>query len=148
MHLKNACDQLADCGVPLALVHGDFTGGNIQVSTERCVFIDWAEAYLSHPFVTFEYLLVHLPKEGVNQDRWCKALTDTYLWRWQGLIPSSAAQEALRLTPLIALLSHALPSPNDSSREKIDVPEFGKYIRSLSRRMWKEAQQIRRAAVA
>jgi hypothetical protein len=148
MHLKDACDQLADCGVPLALVHGDFTGGNIQVSTERCVFIDWAEAYLSHPFVTFEYLLVHLPKERVNQDLWRKALTETYLRRWQEVIPWGAAQEALRLTPLIALLSHALPSSSDDSREKIEVPEFGKYLRSLSRRMWNEAQQIRRASVA
>jgi len=54
--LKEVCVHLKDLGFPDTLGHLDFNPGNIIAGSDRCVFLDWAEAYVGHPFLTFEYL--------------------------------------------------------------------------------------------
>ena len=58
--IKETLSLLATRGIPDALNHLDLNPGNIFVSGDRCTFIDWAEAAIGHPFLTFQYLLEHL----------------------------------------------------------------------------------------
>ena len=39
--------------------HMDLNPGNIFVTSERAVFLDWAEAFVGSPLFSFEYLLQH-----------------------------------------------------------------------------------------
>ena len=58
--LQTALEALDALGIPETLGHLDLNPGNIVASPDRCVFLDWAEAYLGNPFFTFQYLLEHL----------------------------------------------------------------------------------------
>src|SRR5262249_3333405 len=51
--IKDACRRLDELGFPDTLGHLDFNPGNILLSPTRCVFLDWAEAYVGPPFLTF-----------------------------------------------------------------------------------------------
>ena len=57
--VQDALAVLEDTGIPTTLGHMDINPGNIVCSPTGCVFLDWAEAFVGHPFLTFEYLLEH-----------------------------------------------------------------------------------------
>jgi len=48
--LQEAISVLQDFGFPETLGHIDFNPGNILITPARCVFLDWAEACVTHPF--------------------------------------------------------------------------------------------------
>ena len=48
-----------DLVIPDALGHLDLNPGNVIVSEGQCVFLDWAEAFVGHPFFSFQYLVEH-----------------------------------------------------------------------------------------
>lgn len=52
--LKESFSLLQSFGFPDTLGHIDCNPGNILVSTEQCVFLDWAEGCVSNPLITFE----------------------------------------------------------------------------------------------
>lgn len=60
--IKEGLAEISRLGVPDALVHRDLSGGNIQISTHHCHFIDWAQACVSCPFICSEYLRAHFVK--------------------------------------------------------------------------------------
>ncbi len=53
--LKEACSLLQSFALPDTIGHIDFNPGNILVSPDRCIFLDWAEGCVTHPVITFEY---------------------------------------------------------------------------------------------
>ncbi len=57
--VQDALTVLEETGIPTTLGHLDINPGNIVCSPTGCVFLDWAEAFVGHPFLTFEYLLEH-----------------------------------------------------------------------------------------
>ena len=84
--LKDALHCLDALQIPDTLGHSDFNPGNILVGSERCVFIDWAEAHISHPFLTFEYLMSHLKKDHSQLMRFEDELRSSYARRWQATL--------------------------------------------------------------
>src|SRR5262249_15698828 len=60
--LEDALHCLGALRIPDTLGHSDFNPGNILIGSDQCRFIDWAEAYIGHPFLTFEYFMSHLRK--------------------------------------------------------------------------------------
>src|SRR5262249_1784741 len=52
--LKEALTEWTALPVPDTLGHLDFNPGNVLCSSERCIFLDWAEAYVGPPFMTIE----------------------------------------------------------------------------------------------
>src|SRR6266481_2424904 len=83
--LKNALCCLESLGIPDTLGHSDFNPGNILVGSQRCVFIDWAEAHIGHPFLTFEYLISHLRKDYPELVRFEDTIRSSYVQRWQSV---------------------------------------------------------------
>lgn len=55
---EDVCSYMGGLGLPDTVLHADMNLGNILVADERCVFIDWCEAYVGNPLVTFEHLLL------------------------------------------------------------------------------------------
>jgi Phosphotransferase enzyme family len=55
--IDRALAVLNSAGIPDCLGHLDPNPGNFLVSGQSCTILDWAEAYIGHPFFSFEYLL-------------------------------------------------------------------------------------------
>ena len=138
--LKEACIFLAELDLPDTLGHMDFNPGNICGSSTGCVFLDWAEAYVGHPFYTFEYLREQLSRNQPDKKAWQSEVTSWYLDPWISLVSADVATRALEVTPLVAVLAYALSNNTWQDAERVENPKLAGYFRSLVRRMQREAQ--------
>jgi len=145
--LKNALCCLESLGFPDTLGHSDFNPGNILVGSERCVFIDWAEGHVSHPFLTFEYLISHLRKDYPSLVRFEDPIRSSYAQRWESVSLSEHVSEAFLFSPLVAVFAYAVAGNSWREPERLEIPQVPGYLRSLTRRMKKEADSVQRRRV-
>jgi hypothetical protein len=138
--MKEACICLATIGLPNTLGHMDFNPGNICGSSTGCVFLDWAEAYVGHPFYTFEYLREQLSRNHPDKKAWQSEVTSCYLDSWISLASVDVATRALEVTPLVAVLAYALSNSTWQDSARLENPKIAGYFRSLVRRMKREAE--------
>lgn len=141
--LKQACACLAESELPETLGHMDFNPGNIIASPSGCVFLDWAEAYVGHPFFTFEYLREHLGRNHPGQETWKSEVTSCYLKPWASLNSSEQASRAIEITPLLAVLAYALSNNAWRDQETLQDSGLAAYFRSLTRRMQREVRLLK-----
>lgn len=139
-HIDDALAVVDHC-IPEALGHLDPNPGNIMIAPGRCVFLDWAEGYVGHPFYTFEYLLEHLRRAFGDDKQLTQELIKSYAAEWQATVSSSAVSDALVVTPLLAVFAYAIGSGLAWDSESLGQPPFAGYLRSLARRMNREANQ-------
>jgi hypothetical protein len=142
--IKNALCCLEAVGIPDTLGHSDFNPGNILVGSERCVFIDWVEAHVSHPFLTFEYLVSHLRKGYPALTRFEDTIRSSYVQRWQSVALPEHVSEAFLFSPLVAVFAYAVAGNSWREPERLEIPQVPGYLRSLTRRMKQEADSIQR----
>jgi hypothetical protein len=140
--IKETLSLLAASGIPDALNHLDLNPGNIFVSGDRCTFIDWAEAAIGHPFLTFQYLLEHLVRLRPDHADRREELVSPYASQWQHFAPPSAVSHSLALTPLIAVFAYAVSTGTWREPETFASPRASGYFRSLVRRMKREADAL------
>jgi hypothetical protein len=122
------------------LGHMDFNPGNVIGSPDGCVFLDWAEAYVGHPFFTFEYLREHLFRSHPVQNAWQSQVTSCYLEPWSAFGSMDEASRPLEITPLLAVFAYALSNNTWQDSNRLQNPKIAGYFRSLVRRMQREAQ--------
>jgi hypothetical protein len=139
--LKWALLELDEIGIPGTLGHLDFNPGNVLVRQERCVFLDWAEACVGHPFITFHYLLAHLRKLLPERASWESAITAAYVNSWASLVSREKIARSLGPARLVAVFAYAaaivgLYGPKDL------YPRAAAYLRSLTRHMKREADAL------
>jgi hypothetical protein len=133
---------LEELGIPDALGHLDLNAGNIIVSENGYVFVDWAEAYVGHPFLSFEYLLEHF-RHAIGADVAREAeLVRSYNAPWEQVLPADVIAEALTLAPLAAVFAYAAGIDGWRNQERPIEPKAAGYFRSLARRMHREATQL------
>src|SRR5262249_1106235 len=108
VQMNDACTGLAEIGLPDTLGHLDFNAGNIVDSSEGCVFLDWAEAYVGHPFFTFEYLGEHLARAHPAESAWQSQVTSCYLEQWKSVASPEQISQTLEITPLVAVFAYAV----------------------------------------
>jgi len=140
--IKEILSLLAASGIPDALNHLDLNPGNIFVSGDRCTFIDWAEAAVGHPFLTFQYLLEHLTRLRPDHADRREELVSAYASPWQRFAPPSAASHSLALAPLIAVFAYAVSAGTWREPETVASPRTAGYFRGLVRRMKREADAL------
>jgi len=138
--IADALGCIEEYGFPDALGHLDPNPGNILVAAKQCAFLDWAEAYVGHPFYTFEYLLEHFRRAGNTDEALQQQLTDSYVEKWKQLLSPVVIAESLAVAPLLAAFVYAVALTRDSQR--LQDPKTAAYLRSLARRMSREANQI------
>ncbi|MHB8527259.1 MAG: phosphotransferase [Candidatus Acidiferrales bacterium] len=141
--LKDACSALYDLALPNTLGHIDFNPGNILVSPEACVFLDWAEACVANPLITFAYLREHSQRQSLEATRSVEGITAAYLQPWQSFISPSDLMSGMALSSLVAVFAYAVSGSAWRSSEALRDPALAGYLRSLTRRMHRDAAGIR-----
>ena len=145
--IKQSLSALEDIHLPQALGHLDPNPGNIFVSERHVTFLDWAEAYIGNPFLSFQYMLEHFRREvSSDPDVTCK-LTNAYLQRWQPIISSKNVRDVLEHTPLVAVFVYAAADGFWQDPNQLRNLRFAAYLRSLTRRMYREAKLMQRTYV-
>ena len=140
--IKEILSILAASGIPETLNHLDLNPGNIFVSGDSCTFIDWAEAAIGHPFLTFQYLLEHLTRLRPDLADRRQELVSAYASRWQRFASTDAVSHSLALAPLIAVFAYAVSTNAWREPETFASPSAAGYFRSLVRRMKREADAL------
>ena len=145
-HLKEQIKEtlclFAATRIPDALNHLDFNPGNIFISGGRCTFIDWTEAAIGHPFLTFQYLLEHLARLRPDNASRNQELASVYTSPWKSLASSFAISKALAVVPLAAVFAHAVSAGAWRDSQTFANPRTAGYFRSLVRRMKREADTL------
>ena len=140
--LRESCALLESFDLPDTLGHTDCNPGNILVSEGRCVFLDWSEACVTNPLLTFQYLREYLGRSGIEEPAGGEWLAAAYLRPWARLCSRTDLRRALELTPLIAVFAYALANDSWRSVDPRGNPELAGYYRSLARRMYREAIEV------
>jgi phosphotransferase family enzyme len=139
--LKEACSLLQSFSLPDTIGHIDFNPGNIMVSPERCVFLDWAEGCVTNPLLTLEYLRQHVGRSAIREPSAVERLFAAYVRPWISFYSPDDLRRALTLSPLVAVFVYAVSNDSWRSPDAIHNPSLAGYFRSLTRRMYREAIQ-------
>ena len=143
LQLTEALREMEAAAIPDALNHFDLNPGNAIVYRGECRFLDWAEAAIGNPFFSFEYLRQHFARalgDGADEQM---EFHKTYVNVWRTFLSHRAVERALELVPLIAPFAFAATLPwNDALRNA--KSERAGFLRSLARRMHREAEQLTR----
>jgi Ser/Thr protein kinase RdoA (MazF antagonist) len=140
--LKKAFGGLKRCGIPDTLGHLDPNPGNVLVCSPDVCFLDWAEACVSHPFVTFEFLCQHTRRRFVGDPTAIETLTRGYLKPWRRMFHPQALASAMALIPVVAVFVYALADNRWSSPDTSQNHTLAGYFRSLTRKAYRQATQI------
>ena len=139
--IQSALDALEALGIPETLGHLDLNPGNIIVSPRHCTFLDWSEAYVGNPFFSFAYLLEHLRRTSGTDSAVETKLVEAYCAQWEQVVLPSVVAEGLALAPLLAVFAYAAGSNAWEDTERLQPAAAG-YLRSLTRRMTREANEL------
>ncbi len=94
--------EIAACGLPDSLVHGDFHPGNHRGTDSMVVLLDWGDSGVGHPLLDQTAFLEHVP----TQDH--AAVQDHWSARWREAAPHSDPQRATELLAPIASARQAV----------------------------------------
>jgi hypothetical protein len=142
--LKDALHCMTALQIPETLGHGDFNPGNIIVSSERCMFIDWAEGHVGHPFLTFEYFMAHIRKDYPAIATFEYEFRTCYSNAWGLVVSPEQIVKAYLFSPLMAVFAYAAGGHVWRDPERLKIPGFQGYLRSLARKMKREADLLQR----
>jgi hypothetical protein len=131
-------DRAGNSRVPDALGHLDLNAGNVVVSPEQCVYLDWAEAYVGPPFLTLDYLLQNFRRAFGRASQHELSVVQTYLTVWERIIPLSGIDELWELTPALAVFAYAQRCLLAAEPYGLGVSRSTNYLRALLRRLRNE----------
>jgi len=144
--LGACCQGLERIGLPDSVGHVDLNPGNIVISRDGCVFLDWAEGCVTHPLLPLHYLIEHLARtcgdDALAEDR----LTTAYLRPWHCFYSPKELKEGLALARVLAVFAYAVATDSWRSVDATQNPTLAAYFRSLTRRMYSEARHLWRGA--
>lgn len=138
----DVCGYVKDLEFPDAVLHGDLNLGNIMIAQDRCVFVDWCEAYVGNPLVSFDHLLLLNPikdcslKAASNQ-----RLRDTYRTSMSSLCHPSAIEAGFAFMPLIAAASTIFARGDWLQTSLRTDPRRQAYVRAIARHMDRAARE-------
>lgn len=94
--------DLAACGLPDTLVHGDFHPGNLRGDGETLALMDWGDSGVGHPLLDSSAFLDRVPAEALD------AVRAVWLAHWRAAVPGSDPAKALTLLAPIAAARQAV----------------------------------------
>jgi hypothetical protein len=140
--VRDALSVLEEMRIPEALGHLDINPGNILCSPAGSVFLDWAEAFVGHPFLTFEYFRQHF-RRAFGEDYLQEApLIDRYISPWRAFASEDDLRRTLDVTPLVAVFAYTVANDVWTDPRKFQEPRAAGYLRSLTRRMERETHAL------
>lgn len=141
--LRQCIEAASHSRIPDALGHLDLNSGNVVVSQNRCTYLDWAEAYVGFPFLSFEYLLQSFRRAFGATSRREQELVETYLSPWETVVPRHAVRDAWALTPVLAVFVYFLRCVDRCEGEILSVPGRAGYLSFLLRKLKREAARAK-----
>jgi hypothetical protein len=138
--IGEAFDFLEALEIPETLGHLDLNPGNIVVSATKCVFLDWAEAYVGNPFLTFQYLIEHFRRTHPGDSSRESQVLESYAAPWSRILSRDAIHAGLTVAPLLAVFSYMCGTGLLGDGERLKQADFAGYLRGLARRMDREAR--------
>jgi hypothetical protein len=142
LRIEDSLTLLEDLEIPNTMGHLDLNPGNVVVSADGSVFLDWAEAYVGPPFFSFEYLLQHFRRDMGANTSLESQLISAYVEPWHRSLPDDVTSEALALAPLAAVFAYAAATGVWKDERRLRDLKISAYCRSLARRMNREAIQF------
>ncbi len=130
--------QAENSGIPDALGHLDLNAGNAVVSSEHCVYLDWAETYIGPPFLTLEYLLQSFGRAFGRHSPEEHSVVEAYLTAWERSAPSNHVRETWTVSPALAVFAYAQRCLLAAEPYGLGSPRFTDYLRALLRRLKRE----------
>ena len=100
--LPRRFDELADCGLPDTLVHGDFHPGNLRGDGQALTLLDWGDSGVGHPLLDQPAFFAAVPDVVVGD------LRAHWLQRWRGAVPGSDPARAWVLLAPVAAARQAV----------------------------------------
>lgn len=94
--------ELAACGLPDTLVHGDNHPGNFRSDGPGLVLLDWGDSGIGHPMLDTVAFLTRIPAASVEPVR------EHWIREWQRAVPGSDPARAAELIAPIAALRQAI----------------------------------------
>lgn len=146
--IKKSLSDLQQLDIPDTLGHLDLNPSNIIVSESHCVFLDWAEAFVGPPFLSYAYLLEHFARTFPQSTAEEQKLTPAYVERWFPFVSPEQVTGTLALTPLLAAFAYVVASRDWKRREELRDPSAAGFLRSLARRMKREADLLSERSTA
>ncbi|MFF0553848.1 phosphotransferase [Streptomyces sp. NPDC004311] len=95
-------EELAACGLPDTLVHGDFHPGNWRSDGRSAVVVDYADSAFGHP--ALDGLR---PRQYVDDERW-EQIAGVWARAWREHVPGAAPERALELVGPLFHLAYAV----------------------------------------
>jgi len=139
---EDACGCVESLGLPNTVLHGDMNLGNILFTDERCVFLDWAEACVGNPLVTFEHLLLLNSTETPGLKAACdRRLRATYRSAMSMICDLRAINAGFVCIPIIAAASAILGRGDWLQTPLRDDPRRQAYVRTVVRHMDRAAHE-------
>jgi hypothetical protein len=104
------CARLAEHRIPETLNHGDFHDANVFLRDGRCIFIDWGDSCVSHPFFSLRTVLVSAEISlGLEEDSPAlQSLCDVHLEPWTSYESRADVLAAYDLARRLASINGAL----------------------------------------
>jgi hypothetical protein len=101
--LPDLVAELAACGLPDTLVHGDLHPGNWRSDGRRTTILDFADSHLGNPVLDGLRVRDLLPDHQVRA-----FATDTWVTAWEKALPGSDPARALAIAEPLGQLSYAV----------------------------------------
>jgi hypothetical protein len=147
-----ACDtreallDLQRDGIPDTLGQLDVNPENIMALHDGTVFLDWAEASIGHPFLSFPYLLEYFLRSVSGNARAKPLLIRAYADVWESTRFLENPAATLSTSAFLAIFVHAVCTDLWRDNGKLLEPAVAGYYRSLARRMKKYRDRIQSGA--
>jgi len=93
--------DIASCGVPETLVHGDFHPGNVIRDEHRMVLIDWGDSGVGHPLLDHAAFVERLSPADLT------TVVDHWSALWRQTVPGCDPDRARELLAPVAALQRA-----------------------------------------
>ena len=129
--------------VPISLLHGDLSGGNVSGNIRQCRLLDWCESYIGFAPISLHHLLMLYSREGMPPAD-IRSKIELYSELWETGFGIRMTPYALACAPLLAAASALygrgtwLHSPMERNRQ-----QRRSYSRTLARHMAREAQWLK-----
>jgi hypothetical protein len=133
--LEESCAAMQRLCIPDTIIHNDMNRGNILLRRGRCTFTDWCEAGIGNPFLTLPHFQLLVPNglDGAEEVR--SRLQQLYRRCWTNLLSARQINQALALSPLLAMLSHLYGRGDWLSSDRGNDANVQRYARTIARRM-------------
>jgi aminoglycoside phosphotransferase (APT) family kinase protein len=143
--LQSMLLETISSGIPETLIHGDIGHGNVIVSPHGPVFLDWAETYIGHPFISSEHLLADLDQTCGLSRAQKVALRLHYARYWADYIGSKELNRVVAIAPALAAFAYAVMAW-ERNRYRAFPERAWPLIRSMVRRTKHELMQAEEVA--